>query len=229
MQYNDLINDIVPDCPGVPVPIALRAIREAVRKFCKESTAYRKRLSASDLSYSNGVYTITVPHGAQIETVISPMVFDGSYTVGDEFYKIQQTNVKGASPEWMDINRPGWRTAEKFNIVDHFVMLSSNTFVLTPDSGTDRSENLSISLVLIPNRSSETIDNEFGNRWFDELVAGAKYLLMVMPDAEWTNPKLAEFYHNKFEVGIEEAKRYIKTGFRHSQADGVNHVRMHYK
>ncbi len=229
MQYDDLINDVVLDCIGVPVPVALRAIREAVRKFCKESTAYRKRLTASDLSYTDSVYTIKIPIGAQIETVISPMALNGSYTVGGVPYEAKQASIQGASAEWMDINRHGWRSATSSDKVEHFVMLSANTFVLSPDSKTDRSANLSISLALMPNLSSNTIDNEFGNRWFDELVSGAKYMLMVVPKAEWSNPELAQFYKAKFDAGIEEAKNYIKTGLRRPSADGVHHVRMHYR
>jgi hypothetical protein len=253
MQYADLINDIIPDCPGCPVPVAERAIRESIRSFAAKTGAYRKKLSASDMSYASGVYTITIPAGTQIESIISPMVFDGSYTVytftngtstysstnsvplsgytltGTSNYSIDQTNVIGASPEWMDIKHPGWRNKTEFSFVEYFVPLSTNTFVLTPDSGTDRKSNLFVTIVLKPDRTTTTIDDEFGTRWFDTLVAGAKFLLMVMPKAEWSNPKLAQFYATKYDDGIEEARRYLSTGYRNPLFDGKRSVKLHYK
>ena len=253
MQYDELYNDVVLDCPGIPTPVVLRAIREAARTLCRESTAYRQALTTDYLSYDSGVYTIQAPTGTQIESVISPMIFNGSYTVytfsngtttytsttvtplsgytltDTNYYSIDNTSVQGASPEWLDINKPGWRTDTTSDKVYFFVMKSNNTFVLTPENGIDRSGYLTVSLVLMPSRSSTTLDADFGNRWFDYLVAGAKYLAMVIPNSEWSNPELAQYYKAKFDAGIVEAKNYIRTGFRNPQADGIRHVRLHYK
>lgn len=215
MQYNDLLNDVILDAPGAPVPVALRAIREAVRLFCKESMAYRMALPVTSLTYSSGIYTIKTPAGAQIESVISPMMF------------ISHKDIQGASPEWLDMNVSGWRT----DTADHakfFSMKSNNTFVLTPDNGVDRSAYLQLSLVLMPDRTSTTIDDDFGNRWFDGLVAGTKYLLLITPNTEWFNPELAKYYKSKFDDYVIEAKRYVRTGLRHPQADGLHHVKLHY-
>jgi hypothetical protein len=109
-------------------------------------------------------------------------------------------------------------------------MLTSNTFVLTPDNGGDRRKNITVTLVLMPDHTTTTVlDDEFCDRWFDHITAGAKYLLMVSPGTEWSNPNLAAFYKTKFEDGIEEAGKYIRTGMRNPQADGISHVRSYYK
>lgn len=250
MDYSAFEGDIILDCPGVPQPVVTRAIREAVRTFCKQSTAYRKKLTSSDLTYSSGVYTITVPANTQIDTVISPIVFAGAYTVytfsngttsvsptppggttlvSTETYNLNPLGVRGASPEWLDINYAGWRSYVAYDEVDFFVMQSYNTFVLTPDSGTDRKTNLTVSLILMPDRVTTTLDDDFGNRWFDIISAGAKYLLMLIPEVEWTNPALSQFYKQKFDAGIVEAKAYAKSGVRDARADGITHVRGWYK
>jgi hypothetical protein len=249
MQYNDLLNDVILDAPGAPVPVALRSVREGVRLFCKESMALRHVVASSELSYSNGVYTITAPIGTQIESVISPMIFNGSYTVytfsdgststlptppagttlvDTQSYTITHKDIQGASPEWLDINYPGWRTATAEKDIKFFSMQSNNTFVLTPDDNVNRSAFLVVSLVLMPDRSSTLLDDEFGNRWFDGLVAASKYLLLLTPSTEWTNPELAQYYKAKLDEYVLEAKRYVRTGLRHPQADGINHVKLHY-
>ena len=253
MHYDELYDDIALDCPGIPVPIMLRGIREAARIFCRESTAYRSALTSDNLTYSNGVYSIQVPPGSQIETVISPMVFEGSYSVytfsngtttytstiaialagyslsDTHYYSIKATSVKGASPEWLDCHQPGWRSDNASDSVSYFVMTANNSFVLTPDNGLDRSAYLTVSLVLMPSRSCRTLDNDFGNRWFEYLVAGAKYYCLLTPGAEWENPSLAQYYKTQFDTGIQEAKNYVRTGYRNPQADGLSHVRLHYK
>ena len=108
-------------------------------------------------------------------------------------------------------------------------MTANNSFVLTPDNGLDRSAYLTVFLVLMPSRSCRTLDNDFGNRWFEYLVAGAKYYCLLTPGAEWENPSLAQYYKTQFDTGIQEAKNYVRTGYRNPQADGLSHVRLHYK
>lgn len=252
MTYDDLVNDVVPECPGAPYPLVIRAIKEAYRTFCRDSLAYRKKLASADMTYASGVYTITAPTGFQIETVISPIIYNGTttvytfsdgsqsssptppvgtYLVSTDNYTLKAIDVLGAAPEWLDINAPGWRTETSNTSVTYFAMTSPNTFQLTPDSGTDRRDNLTVSIILQPDRSvaSPTLDDDFTNRWFDFLTAGAKYLLMVMPNVEWSNQTMSQFYKGKFEDGIFQADRYAKAGFRHAQSDGINHVRLHYR
>jgi len=182
--------------------------------------ALRVALTPDYLSYDTGVYTIRVPAGTQIETVISPIYLSAADYVQSGF------SIKGAPPEWLDMNAKCWRTRTGGR-PEFFCMTSSNTFVLTPDNGLDRSANLVLSLILMPSHSSTTIDDEFANRWFDGIVAAAKSLLLASP-AEWGNPELANHYQVKFKEYVGEAKRYIRTGLRHPQADGINHVKLHY-
>lgn len=250
MDYLAFYNDIFGVCEGIPQPVAMSAIAEAVRIFCEESTAYRKNLALTDLSYSSGVYTISDPTGAQVNSVISPIVFSGTYTVYtfsdgsqstsptppsravlsySDVIQIDTKNIYGASPEWLDINQLGWRTAISKIDPDYFCMQSSDTFVLTPDSGVDRSANLTLTAVLLPTISTTTLDDSFGNRWFYAIAAGAKYLSMAMPDNQWTNERGAVYFKQKFDLGIDEAKTYIKTGFRNPQADGIKHVRSYFR
>lgn len=261
-DYTTFYNDVVMDCPGVPIPLVQRAVREAFRMFCKDTTAYRYTLNpATDLSYavssnvatdvSTGIYTIAVPTGFQLDSVISPMLFNGSYTVyfftdGSEStsptpptgydldysneYQIFNNLVQGASQQWLDRNVPGWRQDQSDDYVQFFCCLTTNTFQITPDSGIDRSAYLTVNVSMMPDRSAlPTLDNEFCNRWFDHITAGSKFLLMAQPNAEWSNPDLAQFYKAKFDDGIDEAKRYIKTGLRNPTADGINHVTLYYR
>jgi hypothetical protein len=220
MTFDDWIDDVTVECLGAPVPLIIKAIRESLVRFCRESTVYRK---PADLSYAGGVYTLAVPSGTQIESVVSPIVIHNSEN--DSSIKVQ-----AASPEWMDKRYPGWRTTTHDTNVSYFVMQSPNTFVLTPDNGANRSANMTVSVVLLPTRNATLFDDALGDRWFYEVSAGAKAVLMSMPEAPWSNPATAQFNLLKFEAGIEEAKHYAKAGFRHPRlADGAGRVRSYFK
>lgn len=231
MDYGSLYNDILIDCPGVPFPTAIRAISEAVRKFCKESSAYRHAVLSTEISYSAGVYSISIPTNTQIVSVVSPMTMAGTYSVTDPVtgvtstYPVDPKTIYGANPQWMDINHPGWRDWTDTNEVRYFVIESTNTFILTPDSGTNRAANLAIQLILMPTRTATTLNDDFGERWFDYLVAGAKFSLLTIPKSTWTNNELAQYYLAKFDAGISEAKTYAKTAFRQPRFDGVMRVK----
>lgn len=211
MDYSALIPEIMPDVTGAPIPLITRAIRESVREFCRQSTAYRQTIGADNLTWLAGEYTITIPDGFDLESVVSPMVLQDT----EESY-----DIHGRSPEYLDANHAGWRT-----VIDdkpgYFAMLSDTAFVLTPDTGTDRSDNLTVTLMLTPSRDSTTISDDFGNRWFDYLSAGSKYFLMIQPGKTWSNPDLALYNKAKWEKGIEEARAFIKTGRRKPLADDV--------
>ncbi|WP_031431838.1 hypothetical protein [Methylomicrobium agile] len=218
MTFDDWIDDVTVECLGAPVPLVIKAVRESLVRFCRESTAYRK---PADLSYAGGIYALAVPSGTQIESVVSPIVIHNSES---------SIEVQAASSEWMDKRYPGWRTATHDTSVSYFVMQSPNTFVLTPDNDADRSGSITASLVLLPTRDATSIDNEFGERWFYEVSAGAKAVLMAMPETPWSSPAGAQFNLLKFDAGVEEARRYAKSGFRHPRiADGTGHVRSYFK
>lgn len=235
MDYGSLYNDILTDCPGVPFPTAIRAISESVRKFCKESSAYRHNVLSTELSYADGLYTIKVPADTQIVTVVSPLTIAGQYSVADPVTGINSTYpldtkiIYGVNPQWMDVNHPGWREWTDSNEVRYFVMQSTNTFVLAPDSGTNRVANLAIQLILMPTRTATVINDEFGERWFDYLVAGSKFSLLTIPKSRWTNNEMAQYYLAKFDAGISEAKTYAKTAFRQPRFDGVVRVKSYSK
>lgn len=221
MDYSALIPEIMPDVAGAPIPLITRAIRESVREFCRQSTAYRQAIDAANLSWAGGEYSITIPTGFDLETVVSPMVLQGSYTVDAQTFTDTCFNIHGRSPEYLDANHPGWRTAISSDTVEYFAMMSDASFVLSPDTGTDRTANLFVTLVLSPSRTSTTISDAFGNKWFDHLTAGAKYFLMIQPGKPWSNPDMAVYNKSKWEKGIDEARAFVKTGRRKPIADDV--------
>lgn len=228
MLLTDFVNDVALYNTGCPQPVILRAVREALRTFCQDSTAYRKTLSNLDMAYASGLYTITIPTGTQILSVISPMALYGSYVGTDGLtYSYDNITIQGTNPEWLDIRYPEWRGAVG-NQPAFFVMQSNNSFILTPDSGVSQTANLKVTLILEPDRTTATFDDEIGTRFFDAIIAGANVPLMLMANADWANPQLAQIYKAKFDDGIQKAKDWIQTAYRDPRVDGKRHVRAWY-
>jgi len=64
---------------------------------------------------------------------------------------------------------------------------------------------ISVRLAVAPLPTATSIPDEIGYRWHRAFVAGAKHRLMIKPGLPWSNPALAEFYRNEFEVELNRA------------------------
>lgn len=59
----------------------------------------------------------------------------------------------------------------------------------------------------LPMANDIEVDDELLNRWPDEIAAGAASLLRIMPNKEWSDAGLSNFYQKDFVKGYREAFR----------------------
>lgn len=218
MDLTEFFDTIALDCPGVPIPIAVRATRSTLRDFCRKTGVYRKQLTSDELSFDGAIYTIAVPTDTQIVSILSPI---GSLS--------SNARIVSATEADLDSLEPGWRSLSATDQPIVFIALSANTFRVVPNSAQSVASDLKVTILLMPTYDAATIDNEVGTRWFDEIAAGAKALLMVTPGAKWFNPELAAVMAAQYEDGKLEAQKYINAGRHASSFDGRGRVKTHWK
>ncbi len=207
MQLKTLANNVIAETPGIPTPIAVSVLREAINIFCAKSTVWREEAS---YSFLDGLYTIAPPVGTRIVTVISPIDVDGE-------------SVQGYGREYQAV-RTGYKSR-------FFVMQSDNSFILYSrlNAVIEDEKEIVAHIALKLNRIATEIDDVIGERWYDEIASGAKWLAMFMPNQPWSNPELAGYYKMKFDEGIKAAKAYIESGYRQPLSDGKRHVKGYFK
>jgi hypothetical protein len=197
---NDLINDVAGECPGAPNPVIRKAIIDASRKLCEEAALIRQTITPT---YTSGVYTVAIPTGYLIDSIISPIVHGAKIITAIEQHRLDRRVRKDL------VGDPVF-----------FVNLTSNTFKLVPDADID----IDVVVSLKPKMDIVTLDADFSNRWFDEITSGAKQNLMMMPSVPWANPDLGIYYKGRFEFGIQKAVQWAD-GFRNAKPDGLGHVK----
>src|SRR5471032_2035127 len=83
-KFEDLYDEVMPEIPGAPLPLALNAIRNSVIAFCNGSTVWRTWLDPIDVVANVNTYDVIVDSGTDLVQLQS-LKFDGrKLTARDE-------------------------------------------------------------------------------------------------------------------------------------------------
>jgi hypothetical protein len=214
--FTDLLPHVVPECSGVPEPVAIHAIRNAARLFCDKSTAWRSELLLSSVTSQGanvGEYALTTPAGSMLVSVLPTLQVDGL----DVCYKPLKT-LNEESINWRThIGRPYY-----------FYLVSSAVIRLTPFPTTVGVNNIRVYLVLKPTLSGTTLDDYVFNDWGESIATIAKSQLMSMPNVEWFNPQLSAHYQALGDMAMTEALSKVVSGYMSGLSNRNNRVKGSY-
>jgi hypothetical protein len=216
-SYDVLLPEVYQECPGVTTPSALLAIRNAVRHFCEESTAWRydvPLISTVTDQINVGEYKLSIPLNTQIVSVVPPIQHN-------------DLNVVNKTRHWLDNNEVKWRTMTGAQAT-YFTMISVDVLRLVPYTIIAKPNSLRVAVALKPTRTSTDYDDYIHNEYGDVITNIAKSLLMLMPGVEWSNPQLGQYYKQKSDENIQEAFSKITSGYSKGKTDRNNRVVAHF-
>jgi len=212
-----LLPQVLPECPGVPRPVALNAVRNAAREFCERSLYWQADhapiTTVTDES-GTGEYTLTMPTGAQLVSVLDPIHHNN--------YPVYQKTER-----WLEENQVTWRT-KVGDQANWWHYAGVNIVRLVPYPTTAQTNSLLISMALKPDTTSDELDDRTNNDWYEHIASGAKARLMLMPNKQWSDEKLAEINLAIFNQGISDAFSKAISGFQNQKADRNNRGKAHF-
>lgn len=188
VSFDQFLSEINPECPGVPNPVAINAVRNACFDFCRESLWWNE--VQDPYSYSQGVsqYQIDAPNGAQIAGVLNLNL--------DEKRVIYPTPTEQVSEAL-----PGWASTQG-NIIG-FAQPALNTVQLFP---VPQENGYFIPMVAYaPSRSATSIDDRIYNLHLETIKYGALWKLKMMAGQPWADPAGAAYYEGHFWMGVNAA------------------------
>ncbi|MBX9609692.1 MAG: hypothetical protein K2Y51_26015 [Gammaproteobacteria bacterium] len=189
----DFLPDVLPHCPGAPIPVAERQLLHAIRDFCARSSYWRADQLFTTVTdeVAAGEYQVAPPAGAYLASVLIPIEHAGEPL----FLR---------TPEWLAENySTQWRTAT--GAPAYFTMTTPTRVRLVPYPTVAVTNDLRVTQILQPALSSPTLDDVLLD-YVEAIGQGAAARLKMMPDQQWTNEQVGVALGALFEEAIEEAK-----------------------
>lgn len=203
-NLNVLYPRLQTEAVGAPPALMDLKIRDAARMFMKECPAYQAKQADIVIIPLTSVYALTPPTDAEVVRVLRMNFLAPTASRARAVLPVPEGNL-----------RPDWEVIE--GGIKYFTTptLNSVTLVPIPDVNVVGSFT-QIHLQLRPTRSAATIPDDVLDRWEEEIMTGALWLLYDMQDQPWTNKAEARRLKLRFTKMWGDARRNLIKGFTRS-------------
>ena len=193
MNYLEAVPDVLTQIPSAPDFVITAAFNRSVRKFCELSGAYRLRVE--NISVKDGLQRYDLefylPNKTTVHKVDSVILLNK---------RLQPATFKFVSQELGD------RMAEQ-DTPKYFVPETATQVMLWPTPKEDARKGMEAQLVLKPTRNADEVEDWFGEKYYEALIAGTVAEMSRTPNTEFYNPSLFPLMEQYFAGAITEAKK----------------------
>lgn len=191
VAFRELTPALAQRAPTAPMPLLVRALREAAREFCERSEAYRHVPAPLTLVGGLQQYELDLPADTVVVRVIDA-VSGGR--------PLQPT-----SEALLARDMPDWRT-RRADRPSHYMLQLNGTMDIVPRPTTTQVLAVDLVLALKPSRSATGLEEWLVERFEHTLLDGALNNLLGVRGTEWYQPDLAGAHGTQFLEGIETAR-----------------------
>jgi hypothetical protein len=200
--YDTFFPDVLPDVPGCPADVALRAIRHTVIEFCEKSLINQVTQDPITLRANITDYDLDAPTGYRVHKVMKAWfkgvemqpVAPDDITVPDPYSQTITGYTPSKSP-------PNSYTQKEFDTV---------TFLPIPDQVYANA--ITMRVALVPLRDSTKFDDFLYEQWGEYIACGARARLMLTPAKPYTNQEAAAVNQNRYLMAINDARQRAVRG-----------------
>jgi hypothetical protein len=188
-----LFPSLLPRLPSCPYDLVRNAVREAARRFCRDSKVWRVFLPPIPVVDGQGTYALT-PEDANIEVVD---VHSVKNSAGLPLHPKTLDQLARVLPNWSSaVGSPVW-----FSVQLPMTLTVHPTPMNTPALAV-----LNVRVVQAPTMASGDLDPLLTVRYSEALVAGALANLFAMTDEAWSRPREVDKQTANFLRDIDLAK-----------------------
>lgn len=188
VAFDKFLPEVMLECPTVPDPVAINAIRNACFDFCRDSLWLNELQDAYTYAVGTGVYDLDAPTWAQIVQVLNVNV--------DEKYVIFS-----ATREQSALSSPAYATTQ--GRIEWYVQPTHSQIQLVrvPDAA-----GYFIPLVAYaPKRTATVIDDRMFDLHLETVKYGALWKLKAMAGQPWADPAGAAYNEQRFLMATNAA------------------------
>lgn len=188
IKFEDMLNDVLPDVPGCTNEMAINALRNAAIELYTKSWIYTQPCDQQDTIIGQAEYDLDSFNGYKIIGIVSASFNDAN------ILPIGVTSLNRSNLYWQD------DTGTPTNY------LSSDYTTLRLYRIPDLVGALNITVALTLAKNANGVDNFIYDLYSEQLAAGAKARLMLVPSKPFTDPNTSREYRAQFSAAITDAK-----------------------
>lgn len=175
---------VMPEVIGCPDPLIDMHLVSAAADFCRETLSWTEAQDPIVLVDGVADYDLDAPSQAYV-VAIRDVFCDGRLLYA---YQGVAGSLSTSSEPTM------YNSSNGYGVI---------TVYPTPSNPT---KSLKVRSAFAPVVGATTLPDYLGNRFMLTIAAGTKARLMAMPGVTWSNPKLADYYQQKFNEGIYQSR-----------------------
>lgn len=195
----DVLQQVLENCPGVPIMTATSAYIRAARRFCNQTRWLQTPLLGATVAPVSGVGTPTYNLGSD------------AYS---EVFGISGVSIKKEVGDWRPLtsgNATDWDVDDDNDLPQEYQYIPHGQIMLhpTPDAAYD----LTVSLVVQPKIGSNAIDARLLVNWSEALEHGTLAYLLMLPKQAWTDRQRGAIEEGLFRAAIATARSDVQAGY----------------
>jgi hypothetical protein len=178
---------------GAPNPTLKLALQQASREFARRSRAYRATITPTDVAANATAIAPTLPDDTEV------------YAPGDMTFRDNPLETTSANRANFSIGR--WDdTRNATSHPGHIMRVSATALALVPIPSQATTGELRGTVILLPARDADGIEEDFMDDYGDGIVFGAIATLAAMKGTAWFAPDIVDYYEAEFSKAINEAE-----------------------
>jgi hypothetical protein len=232
--FASLVPRVTTNAPGCSHPLAVQYIRDAARRVCERTLAWRYQVPLFDLMPGVPEYFFNKPTTTDVHAVFSASVNGSPLDVLTLEQAIRaypkwadQYNGMSAQELWAQAEAPHTFNEDQFNeallnqnatfalpaaAVDggsdprSITQVTPDKFVLLPMPDASKTYRVRMFVALKPKRTATGMDEAALDDLEDVIVHGALQHLLVLPNVGWSDKELASYHAKQYLSQVTERR-----------------------
>mgnify|MGYP007090083687 CR=1 FL=1 len=188
IKFEDMLNDLLPDVPGCQNDLAINALRNAAIELYTKSWIYTQACDSQQTVIGQAEYDLDTFNQYKLIGIVSASIDDAN------ILPVGKTSLNRSNLRWQD------DTGQPTNYFSY----DYTTLRLYPIP--DRVSTLNVTVALTPAKTATGIENFIYDLYSEQLAAGAKARLMLIPNKPFTDVNASREYRAQFSAAITDAK-----------------------
>ena len=188
IKFEDMLNDVLPDVPGCTNELAINALRNAAIELYTKSWIYTQACDPQQTVIGQADYDLDTFTNYKNIGIVSASINDAA------IIPVGVTSLNRSNLRWQDDT----------GLPTNYLAYDYATLRLYPIP--DRVSTLNITIALTPAKNATGVEDFIYDLYSEQLAAGAKARLMLIPNKPYTDQNTSREYRAQFSAAITDAK-----------------------
>jgi hypothetical protein len=194
--------EILPDVPGCPSDMAIRALRSTIIEFCEKSFIYQQTLDPITAIENITDYDLDPPSGYRVQKIMK------MWYLGREMEALAPDDI--GLPDSYRTNITGYNASK--GPPAGYTQKDVDSFTILPIPDQRYTNAITMRVALVPLRSVTEVEDFLFELWSEVIGFGTKARLMLNPGKPYSNAEAATYNQVRFAAGLNDARQRAARG-----------------